>query len=233
MKVKLSISNLSRYLLTLAVMIAILASQVTIAIATTSFGGYVSNALIARLGINNAKTLIGDNVPNSLLEIAMGPAVTTLAATNVGMVGPDTQATLRGTLVSLNGFNNATILFNYGYTTAYGLNTASSLAISTGNYTATIASFDTNTVIHFRIVAISGDATAYGSDSTFMVTTASPGRSNARWIPPIVAIVAILVPLILLASGLPAIVIVVITTIIGIVGIIAVALLQGLLQTMG
>ena len=96
---------------------------------------------------------------------AIPPTATTLAAASITGSG----ATLNGT-VNSNGSATA-VSFDYGLTTAYGLNVAGTPQAATGNsatsVSATIAGLSPGTTFHFRVIGTSAGGTTNGTDQTF------------------------------------------------------------------
>jgi hypothetical protein len=100
---------------------------------------------------------------------ATGPPV---VITNPASYTASFSATLNGS-IDPHGLT-ATVYFQYGTTTSYGL--ISAIQSKTGNtyqnVSANIGGLTASTTYHFRIVATNGAGTRYGSDRTF--TTLSP-----------------------------------------------------------
>jgi len=88
-------------------------------------------------------------------------AITNIAATLVGTVTPATQAT--------------TYSFQYGLTTSYGSQTATTNATATAGTAQTVSAeasgLSATTTYHYRLVATNASGTTYGADQTF--TTSS------------------------------------------------------------
>ena len=108
------------------------------------------------------------------------PTVVTTAATAI----TGTTATLNGT-VNANNYSS-TVTYQYGLTVAYGSTVAGTPSpVSGTTVTATsaaISGLTTNTLYHYRIVAVNAGGTTYGNDMTFttatlptVVTTAATG----------------------------------------------------------
>jgi hypothetical protein len=103
------------------------------------------------------------------------PIVTTGAATSVGPTG----ATLNGT-VNPNG-HATTDYFQFGTTTAYGLQTS---PVGAGSGTANVAvssqltALQSATTYHYRLVAVNSRGTTFGSDKTFTTAGATPSSSR-------------------------------------------------------
>ena len=98
------------------------------------------------------------------------PTVTTNAATGIG----SSTATLNGT-VNANG-TSASVVFEYGLTTAYGATKTASPSPVTGNtstsVSAAIGDLLPNTTYHYRVSATNAYGTVNGADMTF--TTGFP-----------------------------------------------------------
>jgi alpha-tubulin suppressor-like RCC1 family protein/phosphodiesterase/alkaline phosphatase D-like protein len=93
------------------------------------------------------------------------PTVATLAATSIITTG----ATLNGT-ANANS-SSTTVSFEYGLTTAYGSTVAATPGTltdgSTAAESATLIYLAPGTAYHYRIKAVSGAGTSFGSDATF------------------------------------------------------------------
>jgi hypothetical protein len=86
------------------------------------------------------------------------------------------SATLKAT-VHTSGNDNSS-LFEYGLTTAYGLQTAQTALSSQGSaqpVTAAVAGLQPATTYHFRAVATNDKGTTRGADRTFTTLAAPPG----------------------------------------------------------
>ncbi|MCL0029782.1 hypothetical protein M1N19_02300 [Dehalococcoidia bacterium] len=105
----------------------------------SSFVNYLSTKTIERAP--NTQLVIGrEGVANPSLNVVMGPQVATLTPTGVR----GTQATLRGELLDLRGFPQATIWFEWGYsdtteTSVIGIQTVSTTGIY--SYTLRVQNF--------------------------------------------------------------------------------------------
>ena len=111
---------------------------------------------------NSAGTTMGSDRTFITLTATGPPVVTTNGATNVTA----SAATLNG---SLDPHGSTTgVFFQYGTTTSYRHNTA--MQSQTGNtyrnVAANISGLTAHTTYHFRIVAINGGGTRFGSDRT-------------------------------------------------------------------
>ena len=106
---------------------------------------------------------------------APAPAVTTLAATNVGT----TTATLNAT-INPNG-NATTVQFQIGGTTGYGSNFAVTLAndrdVFAQGATINLAGLVPGTTYHFRATAANGSGSTYGLDLTFTTISSNADLS--------------------------------------------------------
>jgi hypothetical protein len=103
------------------------------------------------------------------------PTVTTGTATVVGPTG----ATLNGT-VNPNG-QATTEYFQFGTTTAYGLQTTPHAAGSGTTNVAvrsSLTALRSATTYHYRLVAVSPAGTSYGSDQTLKTTAPPPSSSQ-------------------------------------------------------
>jgi streptogramin lyase len=113
--------------------------------------------------------------PGQLGTMTVAPSVGTTSTSSVAeqsailraVVGPNSQAT--------------TYHFEYGPTTAYGIQTSPSSAGS-GSTPSTVSSavsgLSASTSYHFRVVASNGSGTTYGADQTF--TTITPPRALSQ-----------------------------------------------------
>jgi hypothetical protein len=103
------------------------------------------------------------------------PAVVALEATNVGSTG----ALLRG---EINPKGRATTyVFEYGTTTAYGLQTASASSVSSSweLVSARVDGLQPGTTYHYRLVATNSKATKLASDRTFTTLAASEDEDES------------------------------------------------------
>jgi hypothetical protein len=119
--------------------------------------------------------------------------VVTKAATDIGV----NSATLNGELTTLIGSSYASVYFQYGMTTTYGINTAQQQLTAVGSFhqnTANSGQWQNisgdlininigagaallpNTTYHYRAVASAGGVTVYGADVTF-TTLSTTGAS--------------------------------------------------------
>jgi hypothetical protein len=90
------------------------------------------------------------------------PSVTTGVATSLTTAG----ATLNGT-VNGNSLTAPTWYFQWGTSTAYGDQTpVQTASASTSVGVSTAVALPVDTTIHYRLVAVDGDGTTYGSDQT-------------------------------------------------------------------
>jgi len=100
------------------------------------------------------------------------PVVVTNAATGVGANG----AQLNGT-VTANSTSTA-VSFNWGLTVAYGNTVAGTPPTVSGNTAstslATLTGLVTNTLYHYRCVAVNAAGTVNGTDQTFLTGCAAP-----------------------------------------------------------
>jgi hypothetical protein len=113
-------------------------------------------------------------VAASITGVALAASSPTVATGPVANV-TDTTAVLRGT-VNPNG-NSTAFGFDYGITTAYGLNTAVHTAGHGTKSVATahaIAGLTPGTIYHYRITALNRSGAAFGSDRTFTTTGHPP-----------------------------------------------------------
>jgi hypothetical protein len=104
------------------------------------------------------------------VALAAAPAATTGAAAGVTR----SAATLNGT-VDPNG-TSTTWYFEYGTTTAYGLQSAGGDAVTGDDPVAVsmaVSGLSAGTTYHYRLVAVNGDGTDPGADRTFR-TAAGP-----------------------------------------------------------
>ena len=118
---------------------------------------------------NSAGTRYGSDRTFTTLSATGAPVVTSNPATFVASF----SATLNGSL-DPHGLT-ATVYFQYGTTTSYGLTTA--IQSRTGNtyqnVAANISGLSANTVYHFRIVATNSAGTRFGGDRRFTTLSAT------------------------------------------------------------
>jgi len=134
--------------------------------------GFTSGTRYYMLTVTNGASHWYSNVVTVIANsINQAPTDTTTAATNI----TTNSATLNGS-VNPNGYNTS-YLFEYGLTTSYGSNTSATV-IGSGTTTlsenANITGLLSNTLYHFRIMAMNSNGTSYGNDLTF--TTSSAGQ---------------------------------------------------------
>jgi len=136
----------------------------------SGWGGYISEKLIGRSGVNNSSLLVGrSGVSNSALDVAMSGVATATGATNIYMDGAGTHATLNGNLQSLRGFPSVSVYFQWGYDGVYDHSTAAQTMAATGSFSDTIAHFDPSKAVNYRAVVVA-DGTNYSSPSTFIAS---------------------------------------------------------------
>ena len=176
----LTLNNLkyNKLLLLTVLIIGLLLLLPNTQVLASEIGGYVSEKLVDRSGVNSAQLVIG--MGNPQIDIGMGPAVSTLPAQTTP--AKDT-ATLRGGVDSLNNFPNVVVWFEWGYNTSYGNATPTQIATSTGTYTADISNFNLAQTVHYRFCA-SADGTNCGSDNPFSVPHTPAGALG--WLIPVV-----------------------------------------------
>jgi len=108
--------------------------------------------------------------------------------------GPASQISINGGTVSatiIANAANATVQFQYGTSTAYGLSTIQQTAtgLTPVSLFAKLSSLSPGTTYHYRAIATSADGTSFGADETFTTTltaTATPVITDAaqlhrRW----------------------------------------------------
>ncbi|NLD74013.1 MAG: hypothetical protein GX649_15025, partial [Chloroflexi bacterium] len=104
--------------------------------------------------------------------VAIAPSVTTGAADGLTGAG----ATLHGTVNAHN--SDATVLFEYGLTDAYGETLAAAPALATGNANtpvlAALAGLDPNTEYYYRVRATNAVSTTHGADGAFTTSKVPP-----------------------------------------------------------
>jgi hypothetical protein len=111
---------------------------------------------------------LGNQSANSsplYFQTASLPTVQTLTATN--------SATVNGT-VMLNGSVNpngssTTVYFEYGLTTSYGaITTQTGIGTAAEVFSATVTGLETDHTYHYRVDAVNGIGSSYGSDVVFV-----------------------------------------------------------------
>jgi hypothetical protein len=106
--------------------------------------------------------------------------------------GPTSQISMNGGTVSATIIANAadaTVQFQYGTSTAYGLSTMPQTAtgLTPVSQLAQLSSLSPGTTYHYRVIATNADGTSVGLDETFTTTaTAKPvitdaAQSHRRW----------------------------------------------------
>ena len=124
---------------------------------------------------SNTYTIPNPTVTNGQVTFQSGttaPAVTTIAATNLGA----TTATVGGNLTSLGSAVSAQVWFQYGVDTSYGTSTSPQTLTATGGFTAPLTGLTASTMYHFRANVLSSGTTVCGSDLQF--TTNSTGGAT-------------------------------------------------------
>ncbi len=213
---------------TILVFAMLVLSQLTYAL--PEFGGWMSNKNIQRTGVGSSVFMIGTSGGKSPTDIALGPRVSTLAATNVDMI-TGTQATLNGNVSSLNGFETAEVWFEWGYDTSYGNSTAVQTVLATGNVSADIAHFDPTRMVYYRIAG-RADGTVYGSSQTFQVSGLSGAYRIAQSTVFVWVAICALVMVGLYFMGMPLIYVVLIGVVVGLLGLVGAQALLGALQSL-
>jgi hypothetical protein len=136
----------------------------------------VATAVVASASV--ALVISGSSAPATASAGPTPPSATTSSATNVAQ----SSATVNGT-VNPNG-TDTSYYFQYGTTTSYGSNTASTPAGSGSSnvpVSANLTGLASSTTYHFRLVAVSTTGTTDGTDQTFTTTTppaASTGSAS-------------------------------------------------------
>lgn len=191
-------------------------------------GGYLSEVLISR--ISSSDILVDRaGVGNSSIDIGYAPPVITLPATDIGISGVVTHATLQGQVVSVAGFPFTYGWFEWGYNTSYGNIVGNQTVGAAGTYLTTITHYN-NDIVHYRFVSQADGTNYYGGDIAFQIQ--SPAASMPPWIPVIFVLMVIITILIMLAAGLPPVLVVIMALILGVIGVIGAAILAGLLGAM-
>jgi len=195
-------------------MLGILLSQITIV--AQGFGGLTSEKLIEIVGVSNSQLVIGrTGVDSPLLNIGLGPSVSTSAATGVKYT-PKTTATLNGTLASLEGFPTCDTWFEWGYNTNYGTVVGLETDVAViGSHSFNLLHYDANKTVHYRFVS-EADGIVYGNDVTFSVV--KDLSSTILWIFPIIfGVLGLIILLKVRGASLGEILLTAVLTVIGIV----------------
>lgn len=118
--------------------------------------------------VNSGGTTYGSDQTFITLQV---PSATTGSATGVN----SSAATLNGT-VNANG-SSTTVTFEYGLTTGYGSSVTAAESPVTGSastpVTFSLTGLSESTTYHYRVKAVSSGGTTYGSDQTFITSSAS------------------------------------------------------------
>jgi hypothetical protein len=128
--------------------------------------------------LTNGGAICLDLVEIKSTVTANAPTVTTNNPSNV----TSSSATLNGTVNPNN--STTTVSFQYGTSIAYGNQVDAEQSPVNGtnnvNVSASISGLQSNTLYHFRVVAIGGGTTVNGSDATFTTsqTTTYPSNIN-------------------------------------------------------
>jgi len=179
-------------------MVGLLLLLPNIQILASEIGGYISEKLIDRSGVSSSSLVIG--IDNPQIDVGMGPAVSTLPATNI-TTGVGSQATLHGNLSSFNGFPpQATIYWEWGYDTSYGNTVGTQVVGATGDYNCNLTGYDQNKTVYYRFVGSAGDGTVYGSGQSFFAEEGRLAGFNLMQTVLLVAIAAVIVVAVFLAA---------------------------------
>lgn len=136
--------------------------------------------MVKSASLDNTASMVWTPMPNTLFSSTGAsitgitvPAAQLSATTSAATSVSDTIATLNGT-VNANG-NSATVSFEYGLDTSYGISATASQSPVTGSsdtaVSAVISGLTCNTPYHFRVKAESSSGTVIGNDQSF--TTSS------------------------------------------------------------
>ena len=128
------------------------------------------------------------------------PTVASLTPTNVIMSGLTTTATLQGNLTNMGVASSANVRFEWGYSTAYGNNTAWQVG-GVAVFTATINNYNPSETVHYRFISINGAVVSSGGNQFFQVTQ-TPGWSIIILLPIIFsAVFAIMAVYLVVTTG--------------------------------
>jgi len=139
---------------------------------TASITGLSSNVTyyVRAYASNTAGTVYGNEV--SFTSATAAPTAIMVAASAIG----ETTATLNGTVNANNA--NTTLSFEYGLTDGYGSTATSTPATASGtsntSLSAALTGLTPNQVYHYRVKAVNGGGTTYGSDQTFTTLMTAP-----------------------------------------------------------
>ena len=126
------------------------------------------------IAVNGAGTTNGTDVTFTTSQIA--PTAVTVAASPIG----STTATLNGNVIANN--LSTTVTFEYGLTVAYGTIVAATPGTVTGMtntaVSASLSSLLIGSTYHFRVIAVNGAGTTYGSDLTFLTGCPQPADAG-------------------------------------------------------
>ena len=128
-------------------------------------GDYWSEKVVQRQGVTTSYLVASRAGVNGDLQAVMGPIVTTNPVSHEMGSG---HTVLSGTLTNLNGFPNADVWFEWGYTTAYGNTVGAGNMVAVGTYTFDLGGVDFGQIIHYRFVGET-DGIMYGSDQVITV----------------------------------------------------------------
>ena len=170
-----------------------------------NIGGFVSEKEIIFSGITTSQNIINSTgTDDGYLDITLGGAISTLAASSVSMTPAGTAAILRGQVNSLNGLPSVNIYFEWGYNNAYGNVTATQTGIlAPGVCTTALMHYDADETVHYRMVCDDGMGNlTYGEDVTFKIAALTAAYSMSKIIPIIAVAILIIAALGMLASGL-------------------------------
>ena len=122
--------------------------------------------------VSSAGTSTGGDITFTTTVVTAAPTAVTTAATGVTLTG----ATVNGMVTANNAI--ATVIFEYGTTTAYGSIVAATPATVSGgtatNVSGVITGLLSGTTYHYRVSAVNGLGTTNGADMTFTTATPAP-----------------------------------------------------------
>ena len=184
----------------IAVLLLIVTLTITNSYSSISLGTLISEKLLGRDGVGDSSLLLSSATNTELSILGFAPIVSTQTATNKGVGGGITTATLQGTVTNMNGMPSATGYFEWGYAAGALTNTTTTFAVTgIGDYSLAITGFIESSKVYYRFVTDT-DGTAYGDVSEFALASGA-GTSILLTLLRIIVAAGILVTIIMLGRN--------------------------------
>lgn len=128
---------------------------------------YNQNSYVCTLTVTNP---LGNSGSDNVTIFANYNNTSSLVQTNSATYISNYQATLNGSLSSVNSAQTNYVYFQWGQTTSYGNETPKQLINYSGSFTQNISSLNVNTIYHYRAVLQNNSELVYGQDITFITS---------------------------------------------------------------